>query len=62
VASWAQLAVLARRTGRFRWWAVAVYPVWVVVLVVVLLRSTWRRRRGGDVTWKGRRLRPDQAT
>ncbi len=61
LASWLQLAVFARRVGRFRWWAVAVYPAWVLLLVAVLARSTWRRRRGGEVTWKGRRLRPDQA-
>lgn len=60
-ASIAQLAVLARRAGAFRWWAVIVYPLWTAVLVVVLARSTWARRRGGDVTWKGRALRPDQS-
>ena len=61
-ASLVQLVVLTRRTGRFRWWAIAVYPVWVLLLVVVLARSLWRRRRGGTVSWKGRALRPDQET
>lgn len=60
VASLVQLAVLARRAGRFRWWAVAAYPLWCALLVVVVARSLWRRRRGGEVTWKGRSLRPDQ--
>lgn len=62
LASLVQFAVFARRVGRFRWWAVAAFPVWVLLLVVVLGRSLWRRRRGGTVTWKGRALRPDQET
>ncbi len=61
-ASVAQLAVLARRAGRFTWWAVVGYPVWVLLLVVVLVRSLWHRRRGGTVSWKGRGLQPDQET
>jgi 4,4'-diaponeurosporenoate glycosyltransferase len=61
LASLVQLAVLARRVGRFRWWAVVVSPVWCALVVVVLARSLWARRRGGRVTWKGRELRPDQA-
>jgi len=62
VASTLQLAVLARRAGRFHWWAVVAFPLWVVLLVVVLARSLWRRRRGGTVSWKGRALQPDQDT
>jgi hypothetical protein len=62
LASLAQFAVLARRAGRFVWWAVLAYPVWVLLLVVVLGRSLWRRRRGRTVSWKGRELRPDQKT
>ena len=62
LASLVQFGVFARRVGRFRWWAVAAFPVWVLLLVVVLGRSLWRRRRGGTVTWKGRALRPDQET
>ncbi len=61
LASLLQLAVLSRRVGRFRWWAVLVYPVWCAVLVLVLVRSLWARRRGGRVTWKGRSLQPDQS-
>lgn len=61
LASIVQLAVLARRAGSFRWWAVVVYPLWCLLLVLVVARSLWRRRRGGQVTWKGRSLRPDQA-
>jgi 4,4'-diaponeurosporenoate glycosyltransferase len=62
LASVLQLAVFARRAGRFARWAIIGYPVWVVLLVVVLVRSLWRRRRGGTVSWKGRALRPDQET
>lgn len=62
VASMAQFAVFARRAGRFTWWATAMFPVWVALLVTVLVRSWWRRRFGGAVTWKGRVLRPDQET
>ena len=62
LASLVQFGVFAHRVGRFRWWTVAAYPVWVLLLVVVLGRSLWRRRRGGTVTWKGRALRPDQQT
>jgi membrane protein implicated in regulation of membrane protease activity len=60
LASIVQLTVLARRAGAFRWWAVVVYPIWCLLLVLVVARSLWRRRRGGQVTWKGRSLRPDQ--
>jgi 4,4'-diaponeurosporenoate glycosyltransferase len=62
LASLVQLAVLVPRVGSFRWWAVVAYPLAVVLLVAVLARSLWRRRRGGTVTWKGRSLQPDQAT
>lgn len=62
LASLVQFGVFARRVGRFRSWAVVVFPVWVPLLVVVLVRSLWRRHRGGTVTWKGRALRPDQET
>jgi 4,4'-diaponeurosporenoate glycosyltransferase len=61
-ASMAQFAVFARKAGRFRMWTIVVFPVWVVLLVVVLARSLWRRRTGGTVTWKGRAIRPDQET
>jgi 4,4'-diaponeurosporenoate glycosyltransferase len=62
VASLAQLAVMAHWVGRFRWWAVVLYPVAIVVFVVIVLRSIWRRRTGRSVTWKGRDLVPDQET
>ncbi len=61
-ASLAQLAVLARRAGGFRWWAVVLVPVSAAIFVAVVVRSLWRRGRGGTVTWKGRRLVPDQET
>ena len=65
LASVIQLAVLARRAGRFSPLAVVAYPVGVAFLTVVLVRSLVRRHHGRGsrpVTWKGRDLLPDQAT
>ena len=62
VASALQLAVLARWVGRFRWWAIALFPLALVAFVAIVARSVWRRRSGRHVTWKGRALVPDQST
>ena len=62
LATMVQLAVLLRVAGGFRWWAVVAYPVPTAWFVVVVVRSLVRRRRGGEVAWKGRTLRPDQET
>jgi 4,4'-diaponeurosporenoate glycosyltransferase len=61
-ASIVQLAVLARLVGRFRWWAIVLFPVPLVAFVVIFLRSVVRRMRRRNVTWKGRSLVPDQST
>lgn len=57
-----QMAVLARRAGRFAVWTIVAYPVATAVFVAVLVRSLIVRRAGGQVSWRGRRLRPDQET
>lgn len=62
LASMVQLAVLARRAGRFAAWSVVLFPLSTAVFVVVVLRSLVARRTGGQVTWRGRRLRPTQET
>ena len=62
LASLVQLAVLTRRAGRFSALAIVTYPIGVLFLAVVVLRSAARRWGGrrGTVRWKGRDLRPDQ--
>jgi 4,4'-diaponeurosporenoate glycosyltransferase len=62
LASLLQLAVLARVAGRFSPLAILAYPVLVAAFVVILLRSLLRRHLGRSVTWKGRRVMPDQST
>lgn len=62
VATTVQLAILARRAGRFAWWAIVLHPVSTALFVVVMARSAIARRGGRDVSWRGRRLRPDQDT
>jgi 4,4'-diaponeurosporenoate glycosyltransferase len=62
LASLAQLVVLARIAGRFSALTIVLYPLATAFFVVVFARSAVRRARGGTVTWKGRTLRPDQAT
>jgi 4,4'-diaponeurosporenoate glycosyltransferase len=61
-ASMLQLAVLSRVAGRFHPLAVVLYPIPTAFFVVVFVRSAIRRTRRATVTWKGRTLRPDQAT
>ena len=63
LASIVQLAVLARRAGRFSPVAVVLGPLAVVPFTWLVARSLVRRHRGtATVSWKGRRLRPDQPT
>jgi hypothetical protein len=62
VASMLQLAVLARRAGRFAAWAVVLYPLATLLFVIVVARSLMARRLRREVTWRDRRLRPDQDT
>ncbi len=60
LASTVQMAVLARRAGSFRWYAVIGAPLLTVFFVVVFVRSIALRRFRRSVTWKGRTVRPDQ--
>jgi 4,4'-diaponeurosporenoate glycosyltransferase len=62
LATLVQVAVLARRAGGFRWYAVAGAPVLIAFFAVVCAGSIFRRYSGRAVTWKGRTLRPDQET
>lgn len=62
LASAVQVAVLGRVAGRWSPLAVIAYPVAVAVFVAVAVRSALVRGAGGSVSWKGRRLRPDQPT
>jgi len=62
LASIVQLAVLGRVAGRWSWWVVVGYPLALGWFVAVVLRSAWRRAARRDVSWKGRRLTPDQPT
>jgi 4,4'-diaponeurosporenoate glycosyltransferase len=53
----AQLAVMFRQVGAFRWYAALLYPVPLVFYFVVF---TWSMLRSGrQVTWKGRDIRAD---
>lgn len=54
VASTAQLAVFARRAGRFSPWAVLLGPLLMVVFTAIVVRSAVRRARRRPVRWKGR--------
>jgi len=48
------VAVLARVVGRFRLLDAVFYPVHLVVFIIVLVRSMWRRWFVGSVAWSGR--------
>jgi 4,4'-diaponeurosporenoate glycosyltransferase len=62
LATLAQLGVFARIAGRFSLLVILLYPVATAFFVAIFVRSALRRTRRGTVTWKGRTLRPDQAT
>jgi 4,4'-diaponeurosporenoate glycosyltransferase len=61
-ASALQLWVLGRVAGRWSPLAVALHPLLTAGFVVVVGRSVVLRRLGRAVAWKGRQVRPDQAT
>ena len=61
-ASALQLWVLGRVAGRWSPLAVVLHPLLTAGFVVVVVRSVVLRRLGRTVAWKGRRVRPDQAT
>lgn len=62
LASAVQLWALGRIAGRFSVLGVLAHPVLTAAFVVLVVRSIVLRRLGRTVSWKGRRLRPDQAT
>ncbi len=62
LASAVQLWALGRIAGRFSVVGVLAHPVLTAAFVVLVVRSVVLRRLGRSVRWKGRRLRPDQAT
>ncbi|MCU0260152.1 MAG: glycosyltransferase family 2 protein [Ilumatobacteraceae bacterium] len=49
-----QVWVLGRRVGRFSWWTAVLFPLAVLVLLVVTLRSLWAFVLKRDVRWKDR--------
>jgi 4,4'-diaponeurosporenoate glycosyltransferase len=49
-----QVWFLGRKVGGFSWWTAALFPLAVVVLVVVTLRSLWAFALRRDVRWKDR--------
>jgi 4,4'-diaponeurosporenoate glycosyltransferase len=53
----AQLGVMFRQVGAFRWYTAMLYPVPLVFFFVVFTRSALRS--GKQVTWKGRTIRAD---
>jgi len=53
----AQFHFLLRQVGRFSPLAALLYPLLLLFFFVVFARSAVRRKRGGHVTWKGRRIR-----
>lgn len=63
MASVIQLTVLVRRIGSFSPLTVALYPLGVIVVVVVLVRSILAAVTGRRISWKGRgvtvRQRPE---
>jgi hypothetical protein len=61
-ASAVQLWVLGRLAGRWSPLAVVLHPLLTAGFVLIVLRSVVLRRLGRTVAWKGRRVRPDQAT
>lgn len=50
----AQLTVLARRIGSFRWWAGPAFPLLLSGFLVLLVRSAVQRSLRRRVTWRGR--------
>jgi 4,4'-diaponeurosporenoate glycosyltransferase len=61
-ASAVQLWVLGRVAGRWSPLAVVLHPLLTAGFVLIVVRSVVLRRLGRTVAWKGRRVRPDQAT
>lgn len=55
VAVAAQCWWMARRVGRFAWWAAAAFPVCTAMFLAVFARSLWAAMRG-EVSWRGRRI------
>ena len=53
----AQLAIIFRQVGSFRWYAALLYPVPLVFFFVTFAVSVQRSRR--QVTWKGRTIHAD---
>src|SRR5690606_15964953 len=52
-----QLALLARKIGKFPCWVPLVYPIALLFFFVVFARSSGRS--GKVVTWKGREIHGD---
>jgi 4,4'-diaponeurosporenoate glycosyltransferase len=55
----AQLQLMLRQIGSFRWYAAWFYPAPLIFYFAVFTRSLLRRRSSQTVTWKGREIRAD---
>jgi 4,4'-diaponeurosporenoate glycosyltransferase len=53
----AQVLWLLRRIGSFHVMTAVFYPAPLVFFFIVFMRSAWLAKRGGDVVWKGRKVR-----
>ena len=51
-----QIGWYGRQLGTFRWLTALFYPVALVFYFAVFAQSAWRRKRGGPVTWRGRKV------
>lgn len=56
------LLYLTKRIGRFQLWAVLFFPVLLVVLLYVVLVSTFKKVFGLNVMWKGRAMGTGEKT
>lgn len=56
VASFVQVAIMARRVGNFGFVSALLYPLHVTVFVAVALRSLVRAALVGSVAWRGRSI------
>jgi 4,4'-diaponeurosporenoate glycosyltransferase len=57
LASLVQVAVFARRVGRFHPLVVALFPVHMLLFTVVVIKSFWDGVLRGGVRWSGRTIR-----
>jgi 4,4'-diaponeurosporenoate glycosyltransferase len=47
---------ITKHLGRFSWWSVVFYPVWLLFFYMVFFASLWKNVWGMDVKWKDRNI------